>query len=82
MKENEIRWLVMLDPDRLSGTVQELLMRPNILQMPYTKALEYLIKQTLAEKSVLQKENEVLCEVLKRNNLYTRDNVLPNHEEK
>lgn len=82
MKENEIRWLVMLDPDRLSGTVQELLMRPNILQMPYTKALEYLVTQTLVEKAVLQNENEVLSEVLKRNNLYTRDNVLPNHEEK
>lgn len=82
MKENEIRWLVNLDPDRLSGTVQELLMRPNILNMPYHKALEYLVKQTLEEKKALTEENRVLSSVLKANNLYTRENVLPNHEEK
>lgn len=82
MKENEIRWLVNLDPDRLSGTVQELLMRPNILNMPYHKALEYLVKQTLEEKKALTEENRVLSSVLKANNLYTRENVLPNHKEK
>lgn len=82
MKENEIRWLVSLDPDRLSGTVQELLMRPNILNMPYHKALEYLVKQTLEEKKALTEENCVISSVLKANNLYTRENVLPNHEEK
>jgi hypothetical protein len=82
MKENEIRWLLNLDPDRLSGTIQELLMRPNILNMPYHKALEYLVKQTLEEKKALTEENRVLSSVLKREGLYTRQNVLPNHEEK
>lgn len=82
MKENEIRWLLNLDPDRLSGTIQELLMRPNILNMPYHKALEYLVKQTLEEKKALTEENRVLSSVLKANNLYNRENVLPNHEEK
>lgn len=82
MKENEIRWLVSLDPDRLSGTIQELLMRPNILNMPYHKALEYLVKQTLEEKKALTEENRVLSSVLKREGWYTRENVLPNHEEK
>lgn len=82
MKENEIRWLLNLDPDRLSGTVQELLMLPNILNMPYHKALEYLVKQTLEEKKALTEENRVLSSVLKREGWYTRENVLPNHEEK
>lgn len=82
MKENEIRWLVSLDPDRLSGTIQELLMRPNVLNMPYHKALEYLVKQTLEEKKALTEENRVLSSVLKRAGLYTRENVLPNYEEK
>lgn len=82
MKENEIRFLVGLDPDRLSGTIQELLMRPNILNMPYHKALEYLVKQTLEEKKALTEENRVLSSVLKRAGLYTRENVLPNNEEK
>ena len=80
MKENEIRFLVSLDPDRLSGTIQDLLMRPNILNMPYHKALEYLVKQTLEEKKTLTEENRVLSSCLKKYNLYTRDNVLPNHE--
>lgn len=82
MKENEIRWLVNLDLDRTSGTIQELLMRPNILNMPYHKALEYLVKQTLEEKKALTEENRVLSSVLKRAGLYIRENVLPNHEEK
>lgn len=47
MKENEIRFLLDLDKERMNGTLQELLMRPNILNMPYHKALEYLVKQTL-----------------------------------
>lgn len=82
MKENEIRFLVSLDMDRTSGTIQDLLMRPNILNMPYHKALEYLVKQTLEEKKALTEENRVLSSVLKRAGLYTRENVLPNHEEK
>jgi len=82
MKPDQINFLISLDPDRLSGTVQELLMRPNILNMPYHKALEYLVKQTLEEKKALTEENHVLSSVLKANNLYTRDNVLPNYEEK
>jgi len=82
MKENEIRFLVSLDLDRTSGTIQELLMRPNILNMPYHKALEYLVKQTLEEKKSLTEENRVLSSVLKREGWYTRENVLPNHEEK
>lgn len=40
MKENEIRFLLGLDKERMNGTLQELLMRPNILNMPYHKALE------------------------------------------
>lgn len=82
MKENEIRWLVNLDLDRTSGTIQELLMRPNIMDMPYHKALEYLVKQTLEEKKALTEENRVLSSVLKRAGLYTRENVLPKHEGK
>lgn len=82
MKENEIRFLVNLDIDRMNGTIQELLMRPNVLQMPYTKALEYLVKQTLVEKGVLQKENELLSVLVKKHGLYTRDNILPDFEEK
>jgi len=76
MKENEIRFLVSLDMDRESGTIQELLMRPNILSMPYHKALEYLVKQTLEEKKALTEENRVLSSVLKRLGEYTRFNVL------
>ena len=82
MKENEVRWLLNLDPDRLSGTIQELLMRPNILNMPYHKALEYLVKQTLEEKKALTEENRVLSSVLKKEGWYTRENILPNYEEK
>ena len=82
MKENEIRFLLGLDKEHMNGTIQELLMRPNILNMPYHKALEYLVKQTLEEKKALTEENRVLSSCLKANNLYTRENVLPNHEEK
>ncbi len=82
MKPDQINFLISLDPDRLSGTVQDLLMRPNILNMPYHKALEYLVKQTLEEKKALTEENLVLSSVLKREGWYTRENVLPNHEEK
>ena len=82
MKSDEINFLISLDPQRVSGTIQDLLMRPNILNMPYHKALEYLVKQTLEEKKALTEENRVLSSVLKANNLYTRENVLPNHEEK
>lgn len=82
MKENEIRFLLDLDKERMNGTIQDLLMRPNILNMPYHKALEYLVKQTLEEKKALTEENRVLSSVLKRAGLYTRENVLPDHEEK
>jgi len=71
MKPDEINFLISLDPQRLSGTIQDLLMRPNILNMPYHKALEYLVKQTLEEKKALTEENRVLSSVLKREGVYT-----------
>lgn len=80
MKPDQISFFQSLDPQRMNCTVQDILMRPDILQLPYHSALEWLVKQTLVEKDALQTENQVLSSVLKNHGLYTRDNILPLHE--
>lgn len=55
MKPQEISKLQQLDPNGCYGTLQHLLMNPNINQMPYADALYYLLHKTLDERAYYEK---------------------------
>ena len=55
MKEQEKQKLRQLDPEGLSGTIQSILLDPNINQAHYADVLYYLLHKTLDERAYYEK---------------------------
>lgn len=55
MKEQEKNKIAQLDPDRMSGTIQQVLLHPKVNEMPYADALYHLLSKTLEERSYYEK---------------------------
>jgi hypothetical protein len=70
MKPQEIEKIRQLDVQGMSGTVQSVLLNPNINQASYPEVLYYLISKTLEEKAYLERANIKLTNVLKSTHLY------------
>jgi hypothetical protein len=70
MKEQEKAKISALDPTGCNGTVQSVLLNPNINQASYPEVLYYLISKTLEEKAYLERANIKLTNVLKSTHLY------------
>lgn len=69
MKPQEIQKLKMLDPQGLNGTVQSVLMDPNINQASYPEVLYYLLSKTIEEKGYLERASNAMTRVLQANGL-------------
>ena len=70
MKPQEIEKIRQLDKDGMNGTVQSVLLNPNINQAHYPEVLYYLLSKTLEEKNYLERTNIKLTNVLKSTHLY------------
>jgi len=70
MKPQEIDKLRALDTTGCNGTIQAVLMDPNINQAHYADVLYYLLSKTLEEKAYLERANIKLTNVLKSTHLY------------
>ena len=70
MKPQEISKLQQLDPNGCYGTLQQLLMDPNINQIGYAEALYHVLSKCIEEKTYLERANLKLTNVLKSTHLY------------
>lgn len=75
MTPQQIEKLKVLDPDGNSGTIQSVLLRDDLNNVQFSEACYWLLKQTLQEKQSLQMENSKLANILKKNGLYTSENL-------
>jgi len=57
MKLDEILFLKSLDPDEVDGTIQSVLMREDLAQVPFVHALKFLVKSLKDEKDSLVEDN-------------------------
>lgn len=73
MKPQEIEKLKQLDVNGTNGTIQHLLMNPNINQMPYADAIYYLLHKTLDERAYYEKMYQKLFNVLTANGLMSNE---------
>lgn len=53
MKQEAIDFLKSLDPDGMNGTIQSVLMNPNLGSAGFEQVLKMLLVQTLQEKEAL-----------------------------
>lgn len=64
MKREAIDFLKSLDPEEVNGTVQSVLLNPNLHAIGFEQALKFLIMRTLEEKEALIKTNTAMCNYL------------------
>jgi hypothetical protein len=64
MKPQEIDKIRSLDKDGLNGTVQSVLLNPNINQAHYAEVLYYLLSKVLKEKTYLERVSNAMTSVL------------------
>lgn len=57
MDNNKIQFIKDLDPEGIDGTIQSVLMRNDLHQIPYVNALEFLVKALNNDKNTLIKDN-------------------------
>ena len=82
MKPQEIEKIRSLDKDGTNGTVQSVLMNPNINQAHYAEVLYYLLSKVLEEKSYLERVSNAMTSVLLAQGLHSELNICLELEEK
>ncbi|WP_391559704.1 hypothetical protein [Robertmurraya sp.] len=82
MKPQEIEKLKQLDIQGVNGTVQSVLMNPNINQASYPEVLYYLLSKVLEEKGYLERVNNRMTNTLLANKLIRELNECLELEEK
>lgn len=81
MNKDEIDLIKKLDPEKINGTIQSIVLRDDLGKLVFKEVLLYLLKTTLAEKEFYMKDNEKLANILKKHKLYTTE-ILFNDTEK
>jgi hypothetical protein len=82
MKEAEKNKLRQLDPEGLSGTIQSVLLDPNINQAHYADVLYYLLNKTLEERGYYERVCGKMQNVLKGKSMLKELNECLELEEK
>jgi Fe2+ transport system protein B len=82
VKPHEIDKIKSLDPTGCNGTVQSVLMNPNINQAHYAEVLYYLLSKVLEEKGYLERASNAMTRVLQANGLVDELNKCLELEEK
>lgn len=82
MKPQEIDKIRSLDKEGLNGTIQSVLMNPNINQAHYAEVLYYLLSKVLEEKSYLERVSNAMTRVLQSKGLTQELNECLELEEK
>lgn len=82
MKEQEKEKIRQLDKEGMSGTIQAVLLDPNINQAHYADVLYYLLVKTIEEKSYFERTTNAMTNVLRSHNLFDEINWALELEEK
>ena len=82
MKEIEKNHIRQLDPEGLNGTIQAVLMDPNINQAHYADVLYYLLVKVLEERSYYERVTNKATNLLKGKGMMVELNECLELEEK
>lgn len=75
MKQDQIEWLQRLDKDGTNGTVQTILLNPDLHKLDFNKTLKYLLETSLREKEAILKEHQAMWQYLKKHGLDTAEAI-------
>lgn len=72
MKKEQIAFLKSLDPDGKDGTIQAMLMNPNITAEPFDQVAKALLLQLMIEKNFLVKQNIQVIGMIQDNRAFNK----------
>ena len=75
MKQDQIEWLQRLDKDGTNGTVQTILLNPDLHKLDFLTVLKYLLETSLREKEAILKEHQRMWQYLKKHGLDTAEAI-------
>lgn len=75
MKQDQIEWLQRLDKDGTNGTVQTILLNPDLHKLDFNTTLKYLLETSLREKEAILKEHQSMWQYLKKHGLDTAEAI-------
>jgi hypothetical protein len=78
MKQNDIDYLIALDPLKMYGSLQRIIQDTDLKATPFDSVMKYLVASLMTEKFTLEQENRKYIRVLKENGLYTSELILEN----
>lgn len=82
MKPQELSKLKALDPNGCYGSLQQILMDPNINQIGYAEALYHVLAKCIDEKAYLERVNRAMTNVLQTKGMVYELNKCLELEEK
>lgn len=75
MKQDQIEWLQRLDKDDTNGTVQTIILNPDLHKLDFVTVLKYLLETSLREKEAILKEHQCMWQYLKKQGLDTAEAI-------
>lgn len=75
MKQEQIEWFQRLDKDGTNGTVQTILLNPDLQKLDFQTTLKYLLEVSLREKEAILKEHQAMWQFLKKHGLDTAEAI-------
>lgn len=76
MTPNQVEFLRSLDKDGTFGTIQSVLLNPDLSKTPFESVCKYLLTCMKDERMTLLAENERMRKALQKANLYTNEIAL------
>lgn len=73
MNQNQIGFLKSLDPDGCYGTVQRVLLDPDLSIVPFENAAKHLLTMINEDRKAIMQENERMRKILVKNGLYNNE---------
>lgn len=75
MNDHQISRIKSLDPESVDGSIQQVLLRDDLNQIPFSDACYHIAKCLKHDKTALEFENKKLASILKKHGLYTSEEL-------
>lgn len=76
MNLNQVEFIRSLDKEGTFGTIQSVLLNPDLSKIPFESAAKYLLTCMKDERMTLMQENERMRKALEKAGLYTNEVAL------
>lgn len=75
MNDQQVQKIKSLDKDACDGSIQQVLLRSDLNQVPFAEACFHIAQCLKNDKTAIAEENRKLSAILKKHGLYTSEEL-------